>query len=858
VSERITDKGSASRDSTLRVHRGFVLIFLLIISSLSSFGQTDPANPSDSSRSDTVQNDGGGTGLEARVDYSAEDSMIYDRLEREVSLYGNAKVDYKKIHLEAARIDLSFEDRTVVAYGVKDSTGKMIGEPVMKEGEQSFDAGRIRYNFKTKKGVIQEVHTQQGKGDLYSERTKKHPNGEIHVKKGKYTTCTLKDYYLRFNKAVVIPDDKIVSGPANLVVGGIPTPLFFPFGYYPQTEGGSSGLLLPRPGETQELGFSLEDLGYYWRFDPYMDTRIMADIYSKGSWALRNRTRYKKRYRYQGNIDVNFSRIVRGDPELPNYEEEREFFIRWRHAQDPKARPNSRFSANVNLGSKDNFRNAMSSSSRDYLSNTFQSNIDHSKNWAGSPFNLNTSLRHSQNTRSGKMELSLPDMSLNMNRIYPFEGLREGGSAGKKWYEKIGVDYTANLRNRIETRNREIRSDRLGPLIEEKMRYGMQHRLNATTSLKPGFINITPRIGIRDRWYMQTLEERYDPRTDARDTSTVTGFRNAPEGNASVDLTTKLYGMYQFLGERQTTIRHVLTPNIGFSYRPSTYEEPQRDLDRDGSLESYDPFRRTVFGGPTTRSSGNLQLALINNLEGKYKALADSSKEAKKFQILDNLSIRTSYDLMADSLNWSPVRISGRTTLLENFNIRFQSSFDPYAASAIGRRIDRFQKQVNGDLLRWTRSSLTVGGDLKSGKESDRSDQEDRTMDYYRNNPNAYVDFSIPWNLGFNYNLRASREYDENGENVRIDETVDLNGNFRITEKWKVDFRSGYDPDAGELTYTKINIFRDLGCWEMSFSWVPFGRMKRYSFQINLSTPMLDDLKLQKRERWIDQEARLE
>ena len=785
--------------------------------------------------------------------------MRFDRRERMIYLYGDAKVKYKDIKLKAARIRFSFDNRTVIAQGVKDSTGKMVGQPVMNEGGKEFDAARIRYNFKTKKGVIKEVHTQEGEGDLYSQRTKKHANGEIHVQKGKYTTCSLQEYYLRFNKAVVIPNDKIVSGPANLVVGGIPTPLLLPFGYYPQTEGGSSGVVLPRPGESEALGFFLEDAGYYWRFDPYADTRLTADIYSKGSWAVHNLTRYKKRYRFNGQLKIDYKNIKRGDPELPDFRQEKEFFIKWRHKQDPKARPNSNFSANVEIGTQDNFRNSLNSTNRDYTSNEFNSKINYSKNWPNNPFSVNASIRHNQNSRSGNINFSLPDIGINMNRVYPLEGVGNSATAGRKWYEKIGVNYTGNIRNRISTQNSKLRFDRLDQIVSEKMRYGWQHQINATTSLKPGFISVTPRIGISDRWYLETIQESYDQATDTRDTSKVQRFRNAPQGNASLDLTTKVYGMYQFLGERKTTIRHVLTPNVGFTYRPSTYTRPKVNLD--STRETYDPFRNTVFGGPTTRSSGNIRLGLINNLEGKYKAIKDSSAKSKKFKLLDNLSINTSYDIMADSLNWSPLRISARTTILENFNIRFQSSFDPYAVNANGRKLDKSQYQAEGQLLRWQRASLTFGGDLKS--KSDRSrgsmDEPGGTMKYIRRNPQAYVDFTIPWNLGFNYNLRTEQNYDEASEkDISIEETIDLNGNVRITDNWKVEFRSGYNPQANEITYTKINIYRNLNCWEMSFEWVPFGQRRRYSFQINLSSPLLKDLKLQKKERWIDRDVRLE
>ncbi|MFB6257609.1 MAG: putative LPS assembly protein LptD [Flavobacteriales bacterium] len=835
---------------------------MLIIPSSWLFAQNDTSAVPDSVKADSIRTSdsqdqkGSEQGLKAKVDYSAEDSMIYDRKAGTVLLYGNAKVSYKKIRLEAARIRFSFEKRTVLAYGVEDSTGKMVGQPVMKEGDKKFDARRIRYNFKTKKGVIKEVHTQEGKGDLYSRRTKKHPDGEIHVKKGKYTTCSLSEYYIRFNKAVVIPNDKIVSGPANLVIGGIPTPLFLPFGYYPQEKGGESGIVLPKPGESQRLGFYLSEGGYYWRFDPHLDTRVTGKIYSKGSWGINNFTRYKNRYRYSGNLRISYSRIVKGDQKLPGFEESREFFIRWKHRQDPKARPNSSFNANVNVGSEDNFRNTLNSTPQDYVSNSFNSNIDYSKNWPNTPFSFNASLRHSQNSRSGDIQFSLPDLGFNVNRFYPLRGIGKEGTAERKWYEKIGVNYVGNLRNQIRTQSERLSLDRLTPLLNEQMRYGMKHRMNATTSLKPGVFSVTPNIGISDRWYLETIEERYDTSSDEVDTNTVHGFRNAPQGHASLDLTTKLYGMYQFLGKRKITIRHVLTPNVGFTYRPSSFDLPQRGPNG----TNYNPYRRTIFGGPTSNESGKIRLALINNIEGKYKALNDSSTESKKFKIIDNLSIRSSYDMMADSLNWRPVSLSARTTLFEKFGVRFQSSFDPYAVNPAGFRVDRSQWKAEGQLLRWERSTLNVSGDLKSKRRDQQGgkDGSKKTMAYIRKNPQAYVDFKIPWNLGFTYTLRANRVYEEGAPPVELDRTINLNGNFRITENWKVEFRSGYDPEAGQLTHTRINIYRNLDCWEMSFNWVPFGRRRRYSFQINLAAPFLKDLKLQKRQQWYDRDVKLE
>ncbi len=803
--------------------------------------------------------------LEAEVVYDAEDSIRFDLTEQKVYLFGKANINYKKIELTAARIEFSMKNNTVYAYGVEDSSGEKIGKPVFKEGEKSFDSERLRYNFRSKKGLIYEVHTQEGDGDLYSEKVKKHPNDEIHVKKGKYTTCEVEDYHIRFNKAVVIPKDKIVSGPANLVIAGIPTPVVLPFGYYPNQDGEAAGVILPSYGESPGLGFYLLDGGYYWPVNQYMDTRFLVDIYSKGSWGLGNITRYDKRYKYQGNLNISYSNIKSSDPEFPDYSKTEEFFVKWDHQQDPKARPNSRFSANVNAGTSNNFRNNFNSNTDDYLSNSFQSNISWSRRWRNRPYNLNASLRHSQNSQNESFNITLPDIGFNVNRFYPFKGLRKKKAGGQKWYEKIGVTYSTNLKNNLQATSEQMDLDSLDKLVNN-MRNGLRHNLSVNTSLKKWHLNLQPYFNLTDRWYLESYEKRWDEDRQKTMTDTIRGFNSAMDYNMGANLTTKLYGMYQFRENKVISnlkaVRHVITPSVGFGYRPAVGKRFESDIDNDSILEEYSPYDGTIFGAPSSVESGNVNFNLINNLEAKVRDPSDTSaSSSRKIKLLENFTMASSYDIFKDSLNWSPIRINARTSFLENkLNVRFTSTYDLYDRSSGGQRIDEFRWSRDRRLGHLTDAQLSLGGSFSSekGVSIENKDIEEEELKKIRQNPQAFVNFNVPWTLNVNYNLRLNKQFREGKDTTRITQSVDLRGDFKVTDNWKVGVQTGYDFVAKELSYTTIDIYRDLGCWEMSFNWIPFGKRRSYRFQINIKSPLLKDLKLKRRREWYDRNLAFE
>lgn len=799
------------------------------------------------------------------MNYGAEDSIRFNLTEQKVYLYGNAKVSYKAIELKADRIVFSFQKNTVFAEGTPDSTGEITGQPDFSDGDKDFDAKRIRYDFKTKKGLIEEVHTQEGDGDLYSERTKRHSDDEIHVKNGKYTTCKLEDYYIRFGKAVAIPGDKIVSGPANLVIGGIPTPLVLPFGYYPNKKGGSSGLLIPSYGESPALGFYLTDGGYYWAINDRMHTQITGDIYSRGSWGIKNQTQYKERYRYSGNVNLEYSSIRRGvGPEFPDYRKTNEFFIRWNHRQAPEARPNSRFSANVNAGTSSNFRNNFNSNTEDYLTNTFQSNISYRKNWPNKPYHINANLRHDQNTRTERFNITIPQVSFNMNRVYPLKGLRGPDAVGgKRWYEKIGFTYSANLENRLSVKNNELRRDNLDGL-RRQMRNGLRHQASLNTSLDLGVVSMSPSARMTEKWYFRTVEDRWDPELDRTVTDTITGFRTARNFRFNNSFTTKLYGMFSFTEGPVKAIRHVITPEVTFSYRPDLSQRISRDIDNDGIEEAFSPFRNTLFGGSNARRSGRINFGVQNNLEMKVRQRSDTGTSTKKVSLIDNFSVNSSYDMFKDSIQWSSIRLSGRTRLFNKVGVNFSGRFDPYARDSLGRRIgtSRWKRDGTPGKLSSARISVNTSFQGKDRDEKDASESKAGTpaeRAHVMKHPEEYVDFSVPWDIRLNYNLRVDRRFiGRRSDTTRITQSLSFDGNLRLTENWKVGFNSGYDLKADAFTYTTIDIYRDLGCWEMSFNWIPFGNRRSYSFRLNIKAPILKDLKLQRKREWFDRDVPVE
>ncbi|MGM0497168.1 MAG: putative LPS assembly protein LptD [Bacteroidota bacterium] len=818
----------------------------------------------DTSGQDTARSEKQETILDSEVDYQAEDSIILSRVENKVYLYGDAKVVYGDIELTADYIEYSQDSNVVSASGVEDSTGNMVGLPVFKEGGKTYNAHNIRYNFKNEKGYIQQVKTEEEGGYLHSSVTKKHQNREFHFRDGKYTTCDHDNphFYIRISKGKVIPGEKIIAGSSYMVLEDLPLyPLMVPFGYFPIQKKRSSGIYDPSFGEENRRGFYLKG-GYYFGISDYMDLKVYGSVYTKGSWNANLDYQVKKRYKYTSKLSLKYDRLLMGEKGADDYRNNRGFEVRWSHRQSSKANPYSSFNASVNLSSTA-YDKDFSQNMEDYTTNTKSSNISYQKTWPDSPFSFNGKLRHSQNSKTKMVNLTLPEMSFDMSRQYPLRKLNKSGRS--KWYDDLQVSYNADLKNKINSPDSLLFENTQFSDFESGIKHSMPVSLNFKVLQ---YLNITPKAQYRGVLFPRYIEKHWDPDYLNPDDSTYGGvvtdtveqmkYAHSLEPSVSVNMSPKFFGMYQFKGEKSKVeaIRHVITPSVGVNFRPDLgnmtskyYDEVQ--VDSAGNTQEYSYFDDQLYSPPSTpEKSGSVNFGLSNNVEMKVRSKSDTAEKTKKIKLLNELSFNTSYNIFKDSLNWSPIRISGRTNMFDdNLRINFSGRYDPYALNENGKRINVSEWEKNQKPGRLTNFSLSLGTKLgPDGKNSsdgeNGSDDEGREKEHY----NPYDYFDIPWSLSLDYSLNYSKRQSES----EVKQTVSLSGNFSLTDKWKINFDSHYDISEDKLSATSISIDRDLHCWSMSFRWVPVGYRKNYRFEISVNKAILKDLKYEKQKSWTD------
>ncbi|SHE66135.1 hypothetical protein SAMN05444274_10247 [Mariniphaga anaerophila] len=815
--------------------------------------------------------------IEAPIDYNAEDSIIGSFDGQKVYLYNNAKVTYQQIELTAYYIELDLETKEVYAEGIQDSTGTLVQKPIFKDGNDEFESKTLRYNFETEKGIITDVVTEQGEGFVHSHRTKKISRDAFVLKDGKYTTCDAEHphFYLHLTKAKVISNNKIITGPAYMVLEDFP--IYFPrlpFGYFPNTPTYSSGILIPTYGEENNRGFFLRDGGYYWAASEYFDFAVRGDIYSKGSWGAKLHTNYRKRYKYNGGFDFRYNVNVYGEKGDEDYTPSPQFAITWSHSQDAKANPNQTFSASVNF-STSGFDKQNSISAENYLRSQKSSSISFSKKFENTPYNLSVNMRHSQNSVDSSLTLSLPEMTFSMAKIYPLR--KKVRSGALKWYEKFGINYTGNLRNSITAHESEI----LKKSFTRDWKNGIRH--NIPISL-PSFnllnhINFSPGFSYNEKWYFKKYDYTYVEGAEFDNPSsvpqsvridTLTGLNRVYDYSYSVSASTNIYGMFLPRNPQSKIrgIRHKMTPSVSFSYRPDFGAEKfgywqEVQVDETGKSTYLDVNNGGIYGGsPGRGASGAVSFSLNNNLEAKVLDTAkdttktDEEQKFKKVKIIDNLSMSTSYNLIADSLNLSPINLRARTTVA-GVSINMGGVLDPYMVNEDGVKIHKYvwnEKSGLGKLGRLTRANLSFGMNFRSKKGEKEAERNKDLIDNEKVLPgdySQYSDFNIPWDFGFDYSFNYSgpRKPSEKG---KITQTIGVRGNLNLTDKWRISANTNYDIMAGEFSFTTFNVNRDLHCWSMAFNFVPFGYMKSYSFTINAKSSMLKDLKIQKRQSHYD------
>jgi hypothetical protein len=859
----------------------FTYIILLFLYGYVNAQDTIVKTDSTQSKNDTITNESSAYALSSKVEYKAQDSIRFDVLNQKVYLYGKAEINYEDITLTADYVEITFNINQLFAKGMPDSTGKIQGKPVFNQGDQNFTSSTLTYNFKTKKGLITNIITNEGDSYIHGNLVKKLPDNSINIRNGQYTTCSNEHphYALKFAKARVIPDDKIVSGPAYLEIEDVPTPLAIPFGFFPNKKGQLSGILVPSYGESANRGFFLENGGYYMGLGQHFDLALRGDIYSHGSWAAKAASNYNVRYKYSGNVNLSFATNILGEKNTADYSKNKDFFIRWSHNQDVKARPNSRFTANVNAGSS-KYNTYNPSSTSDYLSNTFQSNVSYSTTF-GSNFYFSANMLHNQNTITGDISMKLPELALTMNRIYPFR--REKRVGKEKWFENISLSYSMNASNSINTndsilfpKNEAFKFERLRNLMQN----GVKHYVPLSSSIKlMKYFTLTNSINYTQRWYLQSIQRHWVndtifPENGAAipphlQTDTINGFNLNNDFNLSSSVSTRLYGMYQFNGKWLMALRHVITPTGSFTYTPDFgtqhwgyykhYIDPTYNGDIN-SIKYYSIFANGIYGYPPYGKSGLINFSLANNLEMKVRNRKDSLSGTKKISLIDNFTISGGYDIAKDSLKFSKVLMSGRTKLFKNIDVTYASLWDPYIINdSTGLNIDTLEWKVNRRLLRnynneW---ALSLNWTLRS-KEKKKTitspNATDEELAMINANLDSYIDFDQPWSLNLYYTFRhTSTFYAVKDANVNnLIQTFSFNGDISITKKWKFGMTSGFDFTLKELSYTSINIYRDLHCWELSFNWIPSGFRKSYNLTIRVKSAVLQDLKLTKKKDFRD------
>lgn len=815
--------------------------------------------------------------LKAPITYSATDSIIltFDGEKQKVYMFNTSKINYQEIELSAYKIALDLGTKEVYAEGVMDTTETLVQKPVFKDKNEDFESKTLRYNFETEKGIIIDVVTEQGEGFVHSARTKKISQDAFILQDGKYTTCDAEHphFFLHLSKAKVISEKKIITGKAYMVLEDFPIKVpFIPFGYFPSTPTYSSGILMPRYGEEYNRGFFLQEGGYYWAGGKYFDLAVTGDIYSKGSWGTKLHTNYSKKYKFSGNFDVRYTVNKYGQKGTDTWSVSPQFAINWTHSQDSKANPSRTFSANVNFSTsgydRQNGYYESNINRSNYLRSQKSSSISFSKNFENTPFSVSVNARHSQNSTDTTISLSLPELTLTMAKIYPFR--RKNRSGMPKFYEKFGFNYTANFRNSIISKEKELLSKKFSDW-ENGLKHNFPVALPSFNLAK--YINISPGISYNEKWYFKKYRYSYsenlvyNPRRREMShvaVETVPGLSRVYDYSYSLSASTNIYGTYLPLNPKSKVIaiRHKISPSFSFSYLPDFGARrfgywQAIQIDDKGTIGYFDVNEGGVFGGsPSRGESGSISLSINNNLEAKVlntkmdTTQTNSKEKSRIIKLIDNLSISSSYNLIADSLNMSPIVMNARTTI-GGVGVNLSGTLEPYEVNSDYNVIHKYvwnERTGIHKLGRLTRVNLSFGMNFQSKtgkKEGEDNKKKIEEQKILPGNYQSYTDFNIPWSFGFDYSFNyngPSKQFPKG----KFMQSLGMRGQLKLTEKWDISMQTNFDIVAREFAFTTFNVTRDLHCWGMVFNFVPFGYVKSYSFTLSAKSSMLRNLKLQK------------
>jgi len=833
--------------------------------------------------------------IETTITYTAKDSIISNLDKKMMWLYGGAVVKYGEIELQAEEIIIDYEKSTITARSSKDSTGKAYGYPIFINGSEKYETKDMVYNFKTRRAKISEVVTKQGEGFLHGNQVYKNERNELFTTGNAYTTCDLAVPHFRIisSKVKAIPGDKMVSGPFYMEFNGVPTPLGFAFGIFPSPKKSASGILVPSFGEERRRGFFLRRGGYFFDISEYMKLTITGDIYSKGGGAININTNYNTLYKYAGAFNFSFTNNVNND-NLESPTRTKDFQLTWSHT--PQTKGTGRFSASVSAASSsynnNNYLGVNSNYQSSRLDNTTQklsSNINYSKSFPGTPFSLGVNLRHNQDLKTKQVDLPLPDLSFNVNNIYPFKNAEKS-----MFLQNLNFRYTMAGTNQITNNLGKIAEDENGNLIDsiapftaenfslflKNSRKGARHSLPLSTSFKLlKFFTVSPSVNYEERWYFEKLNWNYNETDERFYADTIDVFNRVFNYSGGASLTTRIYGTYLSKNPKSKlrAIRHVINPSVGYSFQPDfsdpSYDYYQKFIIKDGTGRENVALKARhenfIYGTAGAGRNSSISMGINNNIEMKVRNEKDTVD--RKIALFNTLSIGGFYNFLADSMKLSNLGISANTNILQDkINLNFGATLDPYEYRNVITDYDASdlpvytEKRINklvwssGQIGRITQANFAFSTNLNpKGQKSDsdtrekisKSELPDAEKKFLLQNPDAYVDFSIPWNLRISYNI----DYSHNANTAPIiTQSIRFNGDISLSEKWKVMYNSGYDFENKAFTQTQISLSRDLHCWQMSLNWTPFGRYQSYNFSIGIKSSLLKDLKLDRQRNFFD------
>ena len=815
-----------------------------------------------------------------KIKYKAKDYVKLSQKENKIYLYNEAEIYYQDTELTAGIIIMDYVKNEVYAGRIKDAEGNYSQLPYFKQGENEVRPDSIRFNFDTQKALIWNSRTEQQAGlggfgsdnmKVYAEITKKENDSVYFLSEGKLTTSkdtVNPDYYIRVRKAKFVPKKKIIAGFSNMYIVDVPTPIALPFAYFPLTTGRVAGLLFPTFGNDPQRGYFLQNGGYYLPLSEYVDLSITGDFYTNGSYGFRGQSIYTKRYKFNGNINFNYENLIQSQKGFDDFSRTSNYNIQIRHTQDPKANPNSRFSASVNLGSSEFFTNSLNQINRNNTqTNVFQSSISYSKVFPAYPsVNTSLTLSHTQNSRTQSVNMSLPTFQASMERIFPFvkrDGIKKG------LFQNINFQYDVNAQNSIVTTEEDFFTSEMF----DGAQVGARHRIPIATNFKVAkYLSVSLNGSYEDIWTLETIRREFDEDQQTVVTDTIAGFDRFNRYDFGASIGTTVYGTFNFGEDKKIqAIRHVMRPSIGYNYTPSFEQFFETYVDGDGENVQYTPFETSLYGRPSLNRGSSLSFSLQNSLEAKVRDKDSTVLEPRKVKILSNLTFSTSYNFEADSLKLSPISMNGATEIIRNVPINFSATFDPYAIDNNGTRINTFNIANGGGLFRLTAARLNTGFSLnsdmfkKGGAKKKSTETEDpnyganpfelpggnNNQTFFRKEEddsggegNALYSNKMPWDMRLTYVATYSNR---NREKELTNHSLMFSGNIQLSPKWEVGFNSGYDFRNKGFADTRFNFKRDLDSFRLSFDWTPFGRFERWYFFIGIKSSILSDLKWENR-----------